>query len=132
MMCTECVNITKSCCTKCVNMTEIWSIDLYYTKRFGHIDAFSATQFGTIDSFSAHQFGLIDTFNTITSTRIWPLGLFLDHSEGELKHSKHILVIRGLKSITYQILCDHCWIPLKSFLNFQPNLFLISLYYFTS
>ena len=32
-----------------------------------------------------------------------------------VKHSKHILVIRGLKSITYQILCDHCWIPLRLF-----------------
>ena len=77
------------------------------------IDAFSTTQFGTIDTSSAHQFGLVDTFNTITSTRIGSLGLFLDNLEGELENSKHILVIRGLKSITYQLLYEHCWIPLS-------------------
>ena len=42
-----------------------------------------------------------------------PLGMFLDRLEGELKNSKHILVIRGLKSITYQSLSDHCWIHLS-------------------
>ena len=147
-MCTECVNITKLCCTKCVNMTEsccvkcvngpnwivsnvsivpnwriwynsIWSIDLYYTKRFGHIDAFSTTQFGTIDASSAHQFGLVDTFNTITSTRIWPFGLFLDHLEGEFGNFKHILIFRGIKFTRYEFSCHHCWIPLSTQISFH-------------
>ena len=89
----------------------IWSIDLYYTKRFGHIDAFSTTQFGTIDASSAHQFGLVDTFNTITSTRIWPFGLFLDHFEGKFGNFKHILIFRGIKFTRYEFSCHHCWIP---------------------
>ena len=87
-------------------------IDAFNATRFGQIDAFIATWFGHIDAFSAHQFGTVDAFNTITSMRIWPFGLFLDHLKAEFWNFKHILIIRGTKSTIYQISCHHCWIPL--------------------